>query len=63
MSKIDDSNNLEKIYSLLKSSPHWQNDFIIEKAENKNGTPVYYVKSEKSDSATILAITRLNEMI
>lgn len=60
MSQID---TLDDLYKKLKSSPHWREDFKIEEVKNVAGTPVYYIKADDQEPATILAIAKLNEVL
>ena len=60
MSQID---TLDDLYEKLKSSPHWREDFRIEKVKNAAGIPVYYIKADDQEPATILAIAKLNEVL
>jgi len=54
--------NLNEVYEKLKSSPHWRDDFRIEETKDAGGVPVYCIKADDQEPATILAIAQLNEV-
>lgn len=54
---------IEEIADKVKTSPYWRDDFRITEAKHVGGIVVYYVESDRQDSETVLAITRLNEML
>ena len=56
--------DLDAVYAVLKSSPHWRADFKVVAAEDVGaGKTVYRVQADDQEPSTILAIARLNEAL
>lgn len=60
---MSQKDTLEDVYKKLKESPHWRDDFKIEEVKNIGGISAYYIKADDQEPATILAITKLNEVL
>ncbi|NHQ85700.1 hypothetical protein HA050_06145 [Iodobacter sp. HSC-16F04] len=59
---MNQKSNLEDAYKKLKESPHWRDDFKIEEVTNAGSIPVYRIKADDQEPATVLAIIKLNEV-
>lgn len=55
--------HLDSLYEKLKASPHWRDDFKIEKEEKHGEINVYYISAKDQEPATIAAIAALNEIL
>nr|CRY95299.1 hypothetical protein [uncultured prokaryote] len=53
----------KEIADKVKASPHWREDFRIVESADVGGITVYYVEADTRDSATVLAIAKLNDML
>lgn len=54
---------IKEITDKAKASPYWRDDFRITEAKDVSGITVCYVEADETDSETVLAIVKLNEML